>query len=539
MVLLNFNLMFTGHQIGYEETNAFSKVVLDYLKGKEELNAFYSLPATIEGLKQALCVKENHEVNRDVLVNVLVEQYKSVKEIAAKVETNVRLLRDAKTFTICTAHQPNLFTGPLYFIYKILHVIKIADRLKTELPEYNFVPVFYMGCEDADLEELNHFTVKGKKYVWNTKQSGAVGRMKVDTALVKLIDELEQQLVYEHGSEWTELLRKSFTIGKDIQTATFEMVHDLFADYGLVILIPDNADLKQVMIPVFKEELLKGSSFNIVSKTSDRLSQHYNVQAHAREINLFYLIDDKRERIEKHGDHYKVLHTEYTFNEEEILKELEAHPERFSPNVILRGLFQETILPNLAFIGGGGELAYWLQFKDLFNYYHVPYPVIVLRNSFLVIEQQQDLLMSKVKLDDVDLFKTEQDLLNKLVEREGRKPVLNGELDNLKEIYSQLKSLASTYDPTLGVHVDALKTKTLNHLITLEKKMLRAERRKHESSRRQVAKLKEQLFPNNGLQERVENVAGYYDKWGKDFIKALYDNSLTVESEFVILHQTS
>lgn len=527
-------MLFTAHRIPYQQTNYFSKIVLDYLANEASLQPFFALPPSLDGVKQAITQKELRPVDRAVLVGVLKEQYSGVNT-STEVTRNIEALARENTFTICTAHQPNLFTGPLYFIYKILHAVRLAEFLKGELPHYNFVPVYYMGSEDADLEELNHTYVRGKKYEWTTSQTGAVGRMVIDKKLTALLSEMEGQLsVDPHGTEITRLLKECYTEGKTIQQATFGIVNALFQHYGLIVLIPDSAPLKKRMLDIFKDDLFHQLPSAIVGHTSRLLGEQYNVQAHPRDINLFYLKGDIRERIIKHGEGYSVNHTDIHFSALELEAELQAHPERFSPNVILRGLFQETILPNLAFIGGGGELAYWLQFRDLFDHYRTPFPVLVLRNSFLLMEKKWQELAGKLNLSDGHLFLPEQGLLDLIIEREGKKPLLNGEVQELQSIYEQLKSLATSVDQTLSRHVEALKTRATNQLLELEKKMVRAERKKHAAQQAQISKLKKALFPG-GLQERTENVSGFYALWGRDLIGELYQHSPVLEQEFVIL----
>jgi len=221
-----------------------------------------------------------------------------------------------------------------------------------------------------------------------------------------------------------------------------------------------------------------------------------------------------------------------------MLTELEAHPERFSPNVILRGLYEETILPNIAFIGGGGETAYWLQLKGLFEYYKVPFPVLVLRNSFLLLEKKWQDTILKTGFTIEDFFQSGEVLLNRLVKSGSpEKVVLNGSLTAIEKLYESLKSQAGAVDQTLEQHVEALKTKTIFRLKELEKKMLRAEKRKYSDQQRQIASVRTALFPGNGLQERSENISYFYAKWGRDFLRKLYEESLTLEQEFVILQE--
>ena len=529
-------MLFTAQRISYQQTNHFSKIIIDYLNGESTLKPFYAHPPNLEGVKAAIEQKKGQPINREVLFKVFQEQYSTVKS-TNEVEEHIKLLRSEATFTICTAHQPNLFTGPLYFIYKILHVIKLSRYLKEQLPQYNFVPVYYMGSEDADLDELNHIYLQGKKYQWTTTQSGAVGRMIIDKKLTGLLKEMEGQLSIEpHGNEILELLNDCYTEGKTIQQATFEFVNTLLGSYGVLVLIPDSRELKRQMEAIFLDDLFHQRPSSIVEQSSQKLNEHYNVQASPREINLFYIKDNIRERIIRQEDNFLVNNTSIRFSPEEITRELKEYPERFSPNVILRGLFQETILPDLAFIGGGGEMAYWLQLKALFDHYTTPFPLLILRNSFLVIEKKWDDLIRKLNLTTEQLFLLEQTILDQLLEREGKKPLLNGEVAEIRDLYDQLKLTASNVDSSLLQHVEALKTKATNQLMALEKKMVRAERKKHMAQQAQISKLKKALFPG-GLQERVENMAGYYAKWGPNVIAAFYENSLTLEQEFVLLKE--
>lgn len=528
--------MFAATQIPYKQTASFSKLILDYLEGAASLQTFYRKTPDLEGIKANIAERQPFQTDRQTLVKVLKEQYAS-QEASPAVMANIEALLQNNAFTVCTAHQPNLFTGPLYFVYKVLHTIRLATWLQEQLPAYKFVPVYYMGSEDADFAELNHTYVDGKKLEWKKEQTGAVGRMVVDKTLLQLIDELEGQLVYEpFRQEVVTMLRNCYANGRTIQEATFELVNELYGDWGLVVLIPDHPLLKAQMKKVFEEDIFLNTSSKIVEQTNEKLGKEYNVQANPREINLFYLHESIRERIEKREDHFYVLNTDIRFTEEELRAELEAHPERFSPNVILRGLYQELILPNVAFIGGGGETAYWLQLCELFSHYGVPYPVLVLRNSFLIVEQKWQEKLDKIGFTTADLFSSDDDLMKEVVTRNSVHAVsLNGNFEKAEELYETIREQAETIDPTLSQYVAAIKARSLKELQELEKKMLRAEKRKYTDQQRQITVLKEALFPNNGLQERVENFSGFYAKWGKSFVAHLLRHSLALEQQFTIL----
>ena len=360
----------------------------------------------------------------------------------------------------------------------------------------------------------------------------------MDKEFVKLIELARGQLaVLPFGDEIISLMKKSYVEGTLIQDATFKLIHQLFGQYGLIVLMPDNPRLKRLAIEIFKDDLLKETASVIVEQTAAKLHvAGYKLQANPREINLFYLKDGLRERIVRVRNKFVTYDSRLAFDEKDILNELNEHPERFSPNVILRGIFQETILPNLVYIGGGGEIAYWLQLKELFENYRVPYPVLLLRNSFLVVEKKWNERITKLGFSTEDFFLPEQELMNRLVARESRNEIkLNGNFTSAEKLYESLKKQAEAVDSTLAQHVDALKTQSIYRLQELEKKMIRAEKRKFSDSQRQINSVKEKLFPGNGLQERVDNLMYYYAMWGKDFLREIYEHSLSLEEEFVIL----
>ena len=526
----------TASFLSYDQTGYFSKIVSDYVKQASQIQPFLSHPVSIEGMKASIDARKNFPTNRALLVNVLRKQYADVA-VSEAVAKNIDLLLHQNTFTLCTAHQPNIFTGPLYFIYKILHVAKLSAQLKTSMPENNFVPVYYMGSEDADLDELGHVYIEGEKYEWQTQQTGAVGRMKVDKALIKLMDSLSGQLLVQpFGAVIVDLMKSCYKEGITIEHATFQVVHQLFADYGVVVILPDNAALKASFIPVIGRELMEEFSHGLVAETIAAYPAEYKAQASGRELNMFYLIDDKRERIEKQQNVWTVLNLNIQFTKQELTEELRQHPERFSPNVILRPVFQEWILPNIAFIGGGGEIAYWLQLKKVFESVSVPYPLMVLRNSFMFVRKQAQHLADKLQISYIELFQSELDLINQLVKRDSLLQVsLAEEQLQLADFYKHLKTVSGKIDVTLSKHAEALQTQAQKKLGALEKKMLRAEKKKFEAQQRQLAELKAQLFPSNNLQERIDNLMPYYAKWGKDFISMLYNHSNGLEQEFGIL----
>ncbi len=306
-------MSFSSTNVEYKATNAFSKIVTDYIDHAKALDDFYSFRPDLKGIEEAIEQRKNFPVNRQLLTARLKEQYSSV-EISEKLSANIDALLSEDAFTVCTAHQPNIFTGHLYFIYKILHAIKLSDELNLDSSSNKFVPVYYMGSEDADLDELGEVHVFGSSYKWNTGQKGAVGRMKIDKAFISLINEIESRIAVEpYGKEIMASVRNAYKEGETVEKATFSFVHELFNEFGLVIVLPDHADFKRSFSTAIKKELNEKFSEKAVSITAAAFPREYKVQAAGREINLFYLKDDIRERIEADANGFKIVNTDLYF----------------------------------------------------------------------------------------------------------------------------------------------------------------------------------------------------------------------------------
>ncbi len=524
-------------QIAYPLTGYFSSLVSDYLEANQKLAPFYTHHPNIDGIKAAMAARDSFNTPRETLVDALNKQYDGIK--ASEVVTaNIQSLVDKKTYTVTTAHQPNIFTGPLYFIYKIAHTIALARSLQKQLPGAHFVPVYYMGSEDADIEELGFVTIGGQKLVWQTKQTGAVGRMIVDAELLALIKQVEGQIgVSVYGAAWVSTLKNTFTLGKTIAQATFEIVDHLFGQYGLVVILPDSDNLKPLFTNVIVKELTTSFSNLEVQKTIQALGVHYKVQAAGRDINLFYLQGNRRERIVKTTTGYEVAALGLQFTEAQIVVDVQKNPSNYSPNVILRGVFQETILPNIAFIGGGGELAYWLELKGVFANAGVPYPMLLLRNSFLLVTEKQTNQLKKLDITSDEIFKGLQSIIDRFVmKKSGNQLQIDAQMAAIEMQYDLIKEQARSIDSSLVQHIEALAHQQLQKLIQVQKKMLRSQKRKFEVEQQQITKTMNLLFPGGNLQEREENIADWYKMYGSQFVGAIVENSDDFSKGFTLLY---
>ncbi len=519
-------------KIAREKTALFSDLANKLVYGQEELSSFLGTPFSLEAFeKQMQDKKENYtNANRGVLAQVLETNY-SNSNTSDFQKRNVEALKRENTFTVTTGHQLSLFTGPLYFVIKILHVVQLAESLSKKYPHAYFVPIFWMASEDHDFEEINQVNLFNNKLQWNANQSGAVGRFDMQN-WEDFRDELRALFNNHPDGEVMQMIEDYH--GATLAESTFNLVNALFKEYGVLVLDGDQKELKQLFAPIVKDELLNQRASKAVSKSNEELSKAGHApQAHAREINLFLFANQKRIRIQKTDTGY---HCDGigNFSEEELISMLNDKPEQFSPNVILRPVYQECILPNLCYVGGGGEMAYWLQLKGVFEAYKTSYPLIQVRNSLLVIDHATNGKIEPLNWNTEQLFQ-DVELLKKEYVFENTEELdftdLRQKRDDLIEASTVI---VQKVDPNMQGFVAAEMTRLTKQMENLEQKLLRAEKSKFEKSLKQMDQIKEKLFPNGGLQERsvnffqlcsdgqvfkhLESIKNAIDPWEKDFI---------------------
>ncbi|ARV05264.1 bacillithiol biosynthesis cysteine-adding enzyme BshC [Polaribacter sp. SA4-10] len=523
--------------IPFQKTGFFSKTMLHYLEKKDVIQPFYNNFPDITGFHNQIEEKQKsfRLQARLPLVDALKKQYQDVHK-SEKTSANLASLKQQNTFTITTGHQLNLFTGPLYFLYKIISVINLSEELSEKFPEQNFVPVYWMATEDHDFDEINYFNFDGKKVRWNREDGGAVGRFSTD-GLQDVFDVFSNHLGNSKNAAFMkQLFSEAYLKHNNLAAATRYIANELFGEYGLVIVDGDDAKLKQLFAPIVKDELENGTSFNEVSKTIAALEKDYKIQVNPREINLFYLTDESRERILLENGIYKVNNTEITFSKDEILREVDENPKAFSPNVIMRPLYQEVILPNLCYVGGGGEIAYWFELKAYFEKVKIPFPILLLRNSVQVISEKQQKKLDKLEVTLEELFLKQHDLLSKkVIENSGIEINFKEKSTFLEQQFSDLKVVAEKTDVSFGNAVKAQEVKQLKGLKNLEKRLLKAEKRRQKELVERITELQNLLLPNQSLEERQRNFSEYYLEYGPSFITSLKTVLKPLQLEFTIL----
>lgn len=522
--------------ISYQNSGYFSSLMNDYLDQNPNLQSLYNRFPSLENFESQIKEKKTNcaNENRAVLVSVLKNQYSKINS-STETLNNIKLLNDSNTFTISTGHQLNLFSGPLYFLYKIISTINLTKELKAKYPAQNFVPIYWMATEDHDFDEINYFNFKGRKFRWNKESTGPVGRLSTE-GLADFFEVYSLELGAGKNAEAIKkLFQESYLNHSNLADATRFLANELFGEYGLVILDADDAALKRTFIPYLKEELIHQTSHKLVLETSEKL-KNYTIQVNPREINLFYMDNDLRERIIFENGKYNVNNTKIEFSETEILELVENHPEKFSPNVIMRPLYQEVILPNLCYIGGGGEIAYWLELKSFFDAVKVTFPILLLRNSVLLATEKQVKKIDKLGLSWSDLFLKQTDLVNAKTKLLDDFSIdLSIQKDFLKNQFHYLHSLAQKTDKSFTGAVKAQEVKQIKGLENLEKRLLKAQKKKHSDELERITDLQNDLFPNKSLQERQTNFSEFYLENGNDLIEKLITQLKPLDTKFEVI----
>jgi bacillithiol synthase len=522
--------------IPYQQIPQLSKTDVAYATGDVALKPFYKYSVDIQSFAKVIADKKKTPTDRELLVNTLLRQY-SAFDTSESTAKNIHRLLNENTFTVTTAHQPSLLTGPLYFIYKICSTIRLAEDLKVAYKSNHFVPVFVIGGEDHDFEEVNSISLFNKKITWESNEKGAVGNMHTES-LRPVLAELKTILgETPHARRIYKTIEEAYTGHHRYIDATQHLINDLFKEYGLVVLNMNDQALKQHFVPIMKEELVNQPSQNLVAETQKKLNAlGFKSQAYPREINLFYLEEGSRERIVYESGYYKVLNSDHHYCSDELLDELEDRPERFSPNVVLRPLYQELILPNLAYIGGGGEIAYWLERKTQFKHFGVNFPMLIRRNSVLWLDKGSNDKLGKLGLPPSAVFQDIDATIKQYVTKNaGVELSLSVEKEKLKSVFAAIQAFALNIDPTLEKTVAAEGVKQLGVVEQLESRLVRAEKQKHETAINQIRSLAQRFCPNGGLQERSDNFLSYYVKYGDTFIETLTQSLNPLKEGFMVL----
>ena len=526
--------MKTVNKIAFNDIESIPQLVKDFLNQKIE--GFEDKTFSFDNFAQQIHQKQNSFGNsqREIITKAFKYQLSHL-ELSLKQKENIESLKSQNTFTITTGHQLNLFSGPVFFVYKILQTIKTCTNLKQKFPDFNFVPVYWMASEDHDFAEINHFKTENNYYEINEKSGGAVGRIKInDTFFISEFEKEFKDSIF--GTELILMLKKAYKIGNTLTQAIQILVNRLFSEFGLLILDGDSKELKNQAKEIFKDELLHFSLNKQSKEKVDFLTKKYGkVQVNPREINLFYL-SETRDRIDFDGENYLIVDTDKKFTEEKILAELENYPEKFSPNALMRPVYQEKVLPNLAYIGGNAEIMYWLELKDFFSEINIPFPILIPRNSMLFIKEKTLGKIKKLDLKIEDFFQNFTKITNgKILENNFILKSLDEKENLLINNFSELKKLAETTEKSFGNMVKAEEVRQLKSFKRMKKRLLHAEKIKQKELLERLEKLFLNVHPAKTWQERIFNFSVFFADFGYSWLQSCLEEMEVEQSKLIIV----
>ncbi len=511
----------------------FNKLTYTYLFEQERLTEYFAYPTSEYGIKTAIQNLQSFEFDRDALSEDLLLQAKTVDNTTQNTTQNINLLKNKNTFCITTGHQLCLMTGPLYFIYKIAAVIQLSETLNKKYTDYKFVPVFWMASEDHDIEEINHFNFKGTQYRWETNKDTFVANLnteKLDTLYLNLT---ESKLFPETFLKlFQEAYLKEHTSYVD---AMRYLINYLFGNKGLIIIDGNNKTLKQQFSDIFYQDIFSKTTHQIVEQTNQLLlSNNYEPQVNPRMINTFLLQNEKRHLIIPENENFVLKDTTLKFSKNEMENLLAKHPEQFSPNVLLRPVYQQKILPNLIYIGGSAELSYWLQLKQLFDKYKVFYPIIIQRPIIFLENKKTTERLTKLNISSTDLLLNKQDAVFKNILQKNNLTInLNKQKTIIEQEFQIIADIAENVDKTLIAFVKAEQQKSLNALNIIEQKLNKSIKQKNEILDNQLKQIYSIFYPNTTMQDRVWNLSDALLYFGDKFIDEIYPHcNINIEEQF-------
>jgi len=498
----------------------------DYLDATASLRPFYHYEPQNPDFGKIIRDKSAEAIDRQLLATVIEEQYQSLK-LFPETQSSLDKLAQPNAFTLTTGHQLVMLGGPLFTTYKVLHIAKLAKVLSNQYPDYHFIPIFWIHTEDHDFEEINHyFSSFTQKHTYQGKFEGKVG--------THIISDDIQTLLPGH---FDDNLNASYAQGKSWATAFREWMHQLFGPYGVLMLDADDQRLKARFQDVLTEELLEQTSKSQINQTTQALQNAgYQAQITPRDINLFYAKGPLRNRILAENGHYHVLDTDMSFEKGDILQLVHSHPEIFSPNVSLRPLYQESILPNLAYIGGWGELSYWLQLKGIFEHYHVNFPLLIPRMSATLFTPELANKWIELGFELSDIEKPTHELESEIIPRFWDDTQLAMHMTKIRQDFEALAEYIEPISQTLPRSVKGQQVKNDRFFVNLEKKIHRVIKNSHGEFNR-LRDIKQEIAPDGLKQERILSLAAFPEMSPKDLIKQLWEvcSPLSLEPTFLTL----
>ncbi len=538
--------------INFSDIPAHQNIFLDFLHEYENVSKFYGknfrdvekYPSLFKSLS------EKERTHNALLPEIIKNQYQG-QSISKLTQNNIKSLSSSNTIVIATGQQLGIFGGPLYTFYKIITAIKLCDHLKDNYEGYNFIPVFWMEGDDHDYDEVRSFSMlNNENQLINLKYDdgqleeinrGSIGNLVFNQNIENVFNELDAALRQtEFKAPLLEFLKSIYKPEKTFLETFRKVLIHFFDEYGLVLFSPIDPAVKRILKPVFEKEItefLYHTSFLV--ERSAELEEIYHAQVKVKPINLFYTDEKERLSIDPtETGEYRLKGKRKKFTREELLLQLEEAPEKFSPNVLLRPICQDYLFPTAFYIGGPGEISYFAQVSPLYKLFGIDEPFIYPRSSATIVEKGVKAILDKNNISYIEIFSEENELIQKIVAASSEFNVEDLFGNTLRDILSSLSSIdekLGRIDKTLPDLSSKTRQRIEESLNLLKNKAIDAEKRKYDSTIRQVSKVRNVLYPNNNLQERELNWIYFANKYGMDIVKWLYKELTINKFEHQIL----
>ena len=525
--------------ISFSELPGNHNLFLDYLYEFENVKNFYKMDFRNkeEYIKIFKKAADSHADFRGQLSSILIDQYKNFNP-SDKTRENISSLKDKNTLAVVTGQQLGIIGGPLYTFYKIMTAIKLSSYLTERYDDYKFVPVFWLEGDDHDFNEVrelnlvndNNEVVKvayGEE-VLEDENKGSVGNLVFNDMLNSFYEDLEKNIrTTEFTPALLEKIKSFYASGKTFMQSFKELIFWMFDEYGLVVFDPQDKRLKEHLKPVFKKEItdFRQHTEKLVN-ISAQLEEVYHAQVKIRPVNLFYSNEEGRFLIEPVENEFRLRRKRKRFSYEELIDLIDKEPECFSPNVLLRPICQDYILPTAFYVGGPSEISYFAQVTPLYDFYNIEAPILYPRSSATIIEKNISTIIEKYDIDLAELFMDPEKLKQKVIDSISKVSVeetFGNASNEIEIIFDQLKEKLFEFDKTISDTSSKYKQKIFHHLNELKDKASEAQKRKHEITLRQIDKISSSVFPNSNLQEREINFIYFANKYSVDIIKRIFE----------------
>ena len=520
-------------RLPYSEFKSFSRLFTTYTSDFDSVAGYFSGdyrdPRQRGQIAQQVADQFNH---RRQLVEVLSDQNKSYGAGEATLR-NIERLAGSDAVAVVTGQQLGLFTGPMYTLYKTLTAVQLARQIEEESGRPT-VPVFWLEGEDHDFDEVASVAVAGSDGIHRLKYSSVhsdgnsvpVGRITLEESIKEVVGQLDELLP---GTEFHDgilkMVRDAYRPNATFLTAFTRLMGSLFEDEGIIFVSGDDPRLKKIAGPVFRKELKEHAKTSaLLKETSSKLEESFHVQVQSSPTHLFLLNETGRYSLVAEGNDFRLKGTDIRYTRDELLLMVDENPESFSPNVVLRPIVQDSILPTAAYVAGPGEVAYFAQFRSIYEWASVPMPIIYPRASVTLVEPSIAKVLDRYSLSIPSFEKDLEKLFHGIVV-----DAMDIDAEAIFERAGQhIHDAVNTVSPAIEA-VDASLTKTgeatrvalMKEWGKLKNRVVKAEKRRHDQTQNQLTRARNSLFPENILQERCISPLYFMNKYGTDLVSRL------------------